>query len=105
MAGQVAASSVATSTCSQNTAALVILWTTSGLRFVTRLSGAADLAGLPADPEFRAAIMGYADGRTRLAVGNSAPDAALAPHAPVPRWDGASRRRISLSGLEMDETR
>ena len=31
------------------------------LRFVTLLSLAADDAGLPADPEFRAAIMGYAE--------------------------------------------
>ena len=56
------------------------------LRFVTLLSGAADLAGLPADPEFRAAIMGYAEWGSRLAVGNSAPGADPAPHAPVPRW-------------------
>ena len=56
------------------------------LRFVTLLSRAADLARLPADPEFRAAIMGYAEWGTRLAVENSAPDATPAPHAPVPRW-------------------
>ncbi len=56
------------------------------LRFVTLLSRAADVAGLPADPEFRAAIMGYAEWGTRLAVGNSAPDATPFPHAPVPRW-------------------
>ena len=37
------------------------------LRFVTLLSRAADDAGLPADPEFRAAIMGYAEWGTRLA--------------------------------------
>jgi hemoglobin len=56
------------------------------LRFVTLLSRAADDAGLPADPEFRAAIMGYAEWGTRLAVENSAPGAQPAPHAPVPRW-------------------
>jgi hemoglobin len=56
------------------------------LRFVTLLSRAADDAGLPDDPEFRAAIMGYAEWGTRLAVANSAPDAAPAEHAPVPRW-------------------
>jgi hemoglobin len=56
------------------------------LRFVTLLSRAADDAGLPADPEFRAAIMGYAEWATRLAVENSAPDAQPAEHAPVPRW-------------------
>ena len=56
------------------------------LRFVTLLSAAADTAGLPADPECRAALMGYAEWGTRLAVENSAPGAAPAPHAPVPRW-------------------
>lgn len=56
------------------------------LRFVTLLSRAADDAGLPADPEFRAAIMGYAEWGTRLAVHNSQPGADVAEHAPVPRW-------------------
>ncbi len=56
------------------------------LRFVTLLSQAAEDAGLPADPEFRAALMGYAEWGSRLAVENSAPDAQPAPHAPVPRW-------------------
>ena len=56
------------------------------LRFVTLLSRAADEAGLPDDPEFRAALMGYAEWGTRLAVQNSQPGAAVAEHAPVPRW-------------------
>ena len=56
------------------------------LRFVTLLSAAADTAGLPDDPEARAALMGYAEWGTRLAVANSAPDAEPAPNAPVPRW-------------------
>jgi hemoglobin len=56
------------------------------LRFVTLLSRAADVAALPADPEFRAALMGYAEWATRLAVHNSQPGAAVAEHAPVPRW-------------------
>ncbi|MCW2986296.1 MAG: globin [Conexibacter sp.] len=56
------------------------------LRFVTLLSQAADDAGLPADPEFRSAIMAYAEWGTRLAAENSAPGAEPAPHAPVPRW-------------------
>ena len=56
------------------------------LAFVTMLSRAADDAGLPADPEFRAAIMGYAEWGTRLAVHNSQPGAQTVPHAPVPRW-------------------
>lgn len=56
------------------------------LRFVTFLSRAADVADLPADPEFRAAIMGYAEWGTRLAVHNSHPGAEVAEHALVPRW-------------------
>ena len=56
------------------------------LRFVTLLSRAADDVGLPADPEFRAAIMGYAEWGTRLALHNSQPGAEVAQHAPVPRW-------------------
>ena len=56
------------------------------LRFVTLLSRAAEDAGLPGDPEFRAALMGYAEWGSRLALHNSGPDAEVAEHAPVPRW-------------------
>jgi hemoglobin len=56
------------------------------LRFVTLLSCAADGAGLPADPEFRAALMGYAERGTRLAMHNSSDAADIVEHAPVPRW-------------------
>jgi hemoglobin len=56
------------------------------LRFVTLLSRAADVAELPDDPEFRAALMGYAEWGTRLAMHNAQPDAEVAEHAPVPRW-------------------
>ena len=56
------------------------------LRFVTLLSEAADSSALPADPEFRAALMGYAEWGTRIALHNSQPGAAAAAHAPVPRW-------------------
>src|SRR5918995_4446330 len=56
------------------------------LRFVTLLSRAADLTQLPDDPELRAALMGYAEWGTRLAVANSAAGAAPAAHAPIPRW-------------------
>ncbi|MBA3865447.1 MAG: oxidoreductase [Solirubrobacterales bacterium] len=56
------------------------------LRFVTLLSQAADDARLPADPEFRAAIMAYAEWGSRLAVNNSAAGAEVAEHAPMPRW-------------------
>jgi hemoglobin len=56
------------------------------LRFVTLLSEAADRAELPSDPEFRAAVVGYAEWGSRLAMHNSDPDAEVAEQAPVPRW-------------------
>ena len=56
------------------------------LRFVTLLSQAAEDAELPDDPEFRSALMAYAEWGTRLALANSQPGAGPAPHAPVPRW-------------------
>ena len=56
------------------------------LRFATLLSLAADDAALPADPEFRAAFMGYVEWGTRLAMQNSQHDAELVLEAPVPRW-------------------
>ncbi|MDE3130116.1 MAG: group II truncated hemoglobin [Acidobacteriota bacterium] len=56
------------------------------LVFVTLLSRAADDVGLPADPEFRAAIMAYAEWGSRLAVHNSQPGAEVVEQAPVPRW-------------------
>jgi hemoglobin len=56
------------------------------LRFVTLLSRAADQVELPADPEFRAAIMGYAEWGSRLALHNSQAGAHVAEHAPMPRW-------------------
>lgn len=56
------------------------------LRFVTLMSLAADDAALPADPEFRAALVGYLEWGTRIAMANSQPGAQAAAHAPVPHW-------------------
>lgn len=56
------------------------------LRFATLLSLAADDARLPADPEFRAAFMGYVEWGSRLALQNSQPGAEVPQQAPVPRW-------------------
>jgi hemoglobin len=56
------------------------------LRFVTLLSRAADDAGLPDDPEFRAAFVGYVEWGTRLALHNSSDAGDVVPHAPVPHW-------------------
>lgn len=55
------------------------------LRFVELMSRAADDAALPNDPEFRAALVGYLEWGTRLALHNSQPGAEVV-HAPVPRW-------------------
>jgi hemoglobin len=55
-------------------------------RFATLMSLAADDAQLPADPEFRAAFVGYIEWGTRLAMHNSQDDAERVDHAPVPRW-------------------
>jgi hemoglobin len=56
-------------------------------RFASTMSLAADDAGLPDDPEFRAALVGYLEWGTRLALHNSQPGASdVLEHAPVPRW-------------------
>jgi hemoglobin len=55
-------------------------------RFASLMSLAADDAGLPGDPEFRAAFVGYVEWGTRLALENSQPGAEVVEHAPVPRW-------------------
>jgi hemoglobin len=57
-------------------------------RWVGLMLETADQVGLPDDPEFRAAFVGYLEWGTRLAVINSAPgvpepDAAL----PMPNWN------------------
>ena len=48
----------------------------------------ADEVGLPDDPEFRSALLGYLEWGTRLAVINSR-EGAAAPEAdlPMPKWD------------------
>ena len=75
----------ATSTCSAGTGGSRSR-RSSGCASSRCSAAAADAAQLPADPEFRAAIMGYAEWGTRLALANSQPGARAAPHAPVPRW-------------------
>ncbi len=56
-------------------------------RWVSLLLDAADEAGLPGDPEFRAAFAGYLEWGSRLAVLFSAPGAEPDLHEPVPHWD------------------
>ncbi|HKJ12675.1 MAG TPA: group II truncated hemoglobin [Ornithinimicrobium sp.] len=54
--------------------------------FVSTMSLAADDAALPADPEFRSALLAYVEWGTRLALANSQLGATPPPRAPVPRW-------------------
>jgi hemoglobin len=56
------------------------------LRFASLMSLAADDAELPSDPEFRAALIGYLEWGTRLAMDNSQPGADVVTEAPVPHW-------------------
>ena len=46
-------------------------------RFASLMSLAADDAGMPADPEFRSALVAYLEWGTRLALGNSQPGATV----------------------------
>jgi hypothetical protein len=90
--------------------------------WVALLLDTADELGLPDDPEFRSAIVGYLEWGSRLAVINSASDEnAIAPGTPMPKWgwgevkartraDSARRRRRAEapaaqsddSGVELD---
>jgi hemoglobin len=56
------------------------------LRFASLMSLAADDAELPADPEFRSALVAYLEWGTQLAMGNSQPGVEVIEHASVPRW-------------------
>jgi truncated hemoglobin YjbI len=55
-------------------------------RWVQLLCTSADDAGLPADPEWRAAFVSYLEWGSRIALENSQPGAHPPPRMPVPRW-------------------
>jgi hemoglobin len=55
-------------------------------RWVTLLLATADELGLPDDPEFRSALVGYLEWGSRLAVINSQPGATVTEDAPMPKW-------------------
>jgi hemoglobin len=55
-------------------------------RWMQLLLECADETGVPADPEFRSALVSYLEWGTRLAVINSRPGAAAGEDAPMPRW-------------------
>ena len=55
--------------------------------WVALLLDTADELGIPDDPEFRSAIVGYLEWGSRLAVINSASDEnSIAPGTPMPKW-------------------
>ena len=56
------------------------------VRWVQLLCKSADDAGLPADPEWRAAFVAYLEWGSRIAVENSQTGAHPPSHMPVPRW-------------------
>ena len=57
-------------------------------RWIDLMRDALDEAGLPDDPEFRAAVVGYLEWGTRLAVINSAEGVeAPEPDMPMPSWN------------------
>ena len=55
-------------------------------RWIALLLECADELGVPSDPEFRSALVGYLEWGTRLAVLNSQPGADVSAEAPMPAW-------------------
>jgi hemoglobin len=55
-------------------------------RWMELLFECADDLGVPDDPEFRSAMVGYFEWGSRLAVINSQPGAAASEDQPMPRW-------------------
>src|SRR5881628_2362111 len=55
-------------------------------QWVRLLLATADEIGVPDDPEFRSALVGYLEWGSRLAVINSQPGATVDPRAAMPRW-------------------
>jgi hemoglobin len=56
------------------------------VRWMQFLLECADDIGVPSDPEFRSALVGYLEWGTRLAVLNSQPGADVNSEAPMPKW-------------------
>jgi hemoglobin len=55
-------------------------------RWVALLLETADELGMPDDPEFRSALVGYLEWGSRLAVINSQPGVVVEHEAPMPKW-------------------
>src|SRR5436190_1990995 len=78
-------------------------------RWAQLMCRCADEAGLPTDPEFRAAFVAYIEWGSRIAVENSTPGATPPLHLPVPRWwwvcDATPGARLSALAPAVDEER
>src|SRR5262245_6650944 len=76
-------------------------------RWVTLLRRSADEAGLPRDPEWRAAFVAYLEWGSRLALENSQPGAKPPMHMPAPRWwwvcDATPASRVSALAPPPDD--
>jgi CDGSH-type Zn-finger protein/truncated hemoglobin YjbI len=76
-------------------------------RWVALLARSADEAGLPQDPEWRAAFVAYLEWGSRLALENSQPGARPPANMPVPRWwwvcDATPGSRISALAPRLEE--
>jgi hypothetical protein len=75
-------------------------------RWASLMIQSATEAGLPTDPEFRAAFVCYIKWGTRIAVENSTPGARPSLHMPVPRWwwvcDATPGFRVSALAADRD---
>jgi hypothetical protein len=75
-------------------------------RWVSLMIRSADEAGLPSDPEFRAAFVSYFEWGSRIAVENSTPGARPPQHMPVPRWwwvcEATPGSRVSALATDRD---
>ena len=76
-------------------------------RWVQLMIRCADEAGLPADPEFRAAFVSYLEWGSRLALENSTPGAKPPLHMPIPKWtwvnDATPGSRVSALAPQPEE--
>lgn len=76
-------------------------------RWAELMCKCADEAGLPSDPEFRAAFVSYIEWGSRVALENSTPGAKPPMHMPVPRWwwvcEATPSARVSALATEPEE--
>jgi truncated hemoglobin YjbI/uncharacterized Fe-S cluster protein YjdI len=76
-------------------------------RWVALMCRSADDAGLPRDPEWRAAFVAYLEWGSRIALENSQPGAHPPQHMPVPGWwwvcDARPGARVSALAADVDD--